>query len=89
MTIDLSSDFARWPRITFQRAVVLAELAKCRSLPETAARLGITPSGLKSHIRDLRDITGCQSARELGTWWLHHRAQWVKAMAGAAGLRIA
>lgn len=55
-------------RLTVARVRVLAELAKDRPLGEVAAALGCSYSGVRSHVQDLKDITGKNSAHALGRW---------------------
>lgn len=54
--------------ITFRRAQVLRELADGYSESEAAAHLGVTISGFRASVQQLKDLTGCASVRELGRW---------------------
>ena len=73
-------------RITARRAEVLRDLADGYSGREIAARIGLTHSGLRSHVEALKEITGCSSTRELGRWWREHRASWLAQMSEQAGV---
>lgn len=83
---NLTRDFGDWHRITFARAHVLRELADGRTLTEASAVLAVSPNGIRSTVRDLKLITGCCSARELGRWWREHRHAWVERCAAVAGV---
>jgi DNA-binding CsgD family transcriptional regulator len=54
-----------YERLTLPRVRVLALLAEGRSIRQLACDLGYTYEGARSHIRDLRDITGCGSCEEM------------------------
>jgi DNA-binding CsgD family transcriptional regulator len=56
-------------RITLRRAEVLRELADGRTDKEIAAKLGISVNGVRSHVEDLREITGMNHSRDIGRWW--------------------
>ena len=71
--------------ITLRRAEVLRELADGSTQPEIAARLGISVNSVRSHVEDLRNITGCSSGRDLGRWWRRHRDEWVELTRQMAG----
>ena len=62
--------------ITLRRAEILREFADGYTQREIAARLGISVNGVRSHVEDLRDITGSASVRGLGRWWRDHRLEW-------------
>lgn len=72
-------------RITARRAEVLREIAHGYSGREIAARLGLTHSGLRSHVEALKEITGCSSTREMGRWWRTQRGLWLALMSMQAG----
>lgn len=73
-------------RITVARARILREL-ECRdSEAEAAAALGLSMNGLRSHIRDLKGITGAGSVREMQRWWRENRGAWLRELAAAAGV---
>lgn len=71
--------------ITLRRAEVLREIAEGYSEREIAVRLGISPTGVRSHVEDLRRLTGCASMREMGRWWREKRAEWVDFVRFLAG----
>jgi DNA-binding CsgD family transcriptional regulator len=71
--------------ITVRRAEVLRELADAYSEREIAEHLGIAVGGVRSHVEQLRALTGQPGVRELGRWWRENRAGWLGAMAAAAG----
>ena len=73
-------------RITAKRAAVLREIADGYSGRDAARRVGITFSGLRSHIEVLKQITGCSSSRDLGRWWRRHRNAWLVTMSLQAGV---
>ena len=73
-------------RITVRRAQVLRELASGYTEREVAASLGLSVNGVRSHVENLREITGCSSVRELARWWRDHRARWCRFMWEQAGL---
>lgn len=73
-------------RITARRAEVLREIADGYSAREVADGLGLTLSGMRSHVEALREITGCSSIREMGRWWRTRRALWLELMSIHAGL---
>ena len=73
-------------RITARRAAVLREIADGYSGRDAARRLGITFSGLRSHIEGLKRLTGCASSRDLGRWWRRNRNGWLVTMSLQAGV---
>ncbi len=79
-------DRERLLRITARRARILRELTDGYSGRAAALRLGISLSGLRSHVQALRGITGCASVRELARWWGDHREVWLLVMGQQAGL---
>jgi DNA-binding CsgD family transcriptional regulator len=86
----VSEDLERiYQSITVRRAEVLRELAEGYTEREVAARLGIQVAGVRSHVEDLRAITGCGSARELGRWWRENRAGWLERIGRLAGVETA
>lgn len=72
------SDF-EW--ITPSRARVLRELADIRSEREGAERLGISYSGFRSIVGDVKRFTGHSDVREIGRWWSEMRPDWLAWMA--------
>jgi DNA-binding NarL/FixJ family response regulator len=75
-------------RITYRRALVLREVANGRTEQEAAETLGLSYTGLRSHVAALLEITQCPDVRELGRWWRSHRPAWVAIMAEAAGAEV-
>jgi DNA-binding CsgD family transcriptional regulator len=73
-------------RITVARARILRELERHDSEAEAAAALGLSMNGLRSHIRDLKGITGATSVREMQRWWRENRGAWLRELAAAAGV---
>lgn len=43
--------------------------------------------GVRSHVRDIKSITGLTDVRQLSRWWINNRGLWLEDMASAAGLR--
>lgn len=52
-------------RITATRARILRELERHDSEAAAAEALGLSVNGLRSHIRDLKNITGASPVREI------------------------
>lgn len=73
-------------RITARRAEVLREIADGYTGREAARRIGLTHSGMRSHVEALKEITGCSSARELGRWWRRNHVVWLRLMSVQAGI---
>ena len=73
-------------RLTFARVRVLRELAEGRTEREIAERLQMTYHGVRSHIEDLKDLTGCRDVRELGRRWRKNGPRWLEWVAGEAGI---
>jgi DNA-binding CsgD family transcriptional regulator len=71
--------------VTARRAEVLALLADGATLPEVAAQMGVSVNGVRSHVEDLKKLTGCTSTRQLGRWWRANRRAWLELMATVAG----
>lgn len=72
-------------RITLRRARVLRLVAEDYSEREIAERLMLSLPGVRSHIEDLKRITGHSSKRALGRWWRSVRSEWVRYLADEAG----
>ena len=68
-------------QITLARARVLRELSEGWKEREAAVRLGMTYNGVRSHVRDLKGITGCEDVDELGRWWRANRKGWLRWLA--------
>ncbi len=75
-----------YEKITIARARVLRGLANGQSERQVAEGLEITLNGVRSHVEDLKEVTGCHGVRELGQWWREHRTNWVAHAAEAAGV---
>lgn len=71
--------------ITFRRAQVLRELADGYSETEAASHLGISVSGFRATVQQLKDLTGCTGVRELGRWWRANRDIWIQEFAAGGG----
>lgn len=76
-----------YARITSRRAEVLTLALENLTEREMAAQLGVDVQGVHSHVRWLREYTGCRTLRELGPWWSAHRGRWLLAHAAFAGLQ--
>ena len=74
--------------ITLRRAQVLRGLAEARSEREIALGLSLSLAGIRSHVEDLKQITGCRTTRELARWWQTHRHAWLCFQAREAGMRL-
>jgi DNA-binding CsgD family transcriptional regulator len=75
--------------ITLRRARILKGLARAQSEREIAQDLCLTLAGVRSHVEDLKRITGLQSTRELARWWQIHASRWVVLCAREAGVPLA
>lgn len=65
-----------WARVTFIRARVCAGLENQKTEREIADWLLVELSTVRSHVEDLKAITGCRDVRELGRWWRANRKSW-------------
>ncbi|MCK9520172.1 MAG: hypothetical protein M0R74_14280 [Dehalococcoidia bacterium] len=75
-------------RITQARAEVLREISAGYTLQESAARLGMGFNGIRSVVRDPKEITGAESVPELRRWWDRRTIAWLQTMARSAGVRL-
>ena len=75
-----------YERLTPPRVRVLALLARNHSLPEVAEAAGYSYAGIRSCVDDLKQLTGCETAREIGRWWQQHAALWHHWCGQQAGL---
>ena len=75
-----------WMAITIRRAEVLRELAEMRTEREVADILGVSLTTVRSHVEDLKAITGCDTVREMGRWWLSNRQGWAAWVLSAGGV---
>lgn len=81
----LDNDSHWFDQITMRRAQVLRELAEGRTQRQVAATLGLTVSGVRSHVDDIMRATRFNNSRDVARWWRAERACWVRHMAHAAG----
>ncbi len=70
---------------TLRRVELLRHLADFRNEPYAAEQMSISVSGVRSHVEDLKIITGCESVADLGRWWLANRHAWLELIAGQLG----
>jgi hypothetical protein len=75
-----------WARITFIRARVFAGLENQMTEQKIADWLNVELSTVRSHVEDLKAITGCRDVRELGRWWRANRESWCAWCAEQAGM---
>ena len=75
-----------WRHIAFMRARVLAELEDRQPEHKIADRVGIEYSTVRSHVEDLKNITGCGDVRDLGRWWERNRGPWLRWVAHQGGV---
>ena len=72
-----------YEHLTVPRIRVMGLLSSGKTIAQVADELGITYDGAKSHIRDIKGITGCETVDEVRAWWGSICAL------GSAGLRAA
>ena len=77
-----------WRAVSFRRAEILRELADGRTEREAAHVLGVELSTVRSHVEELKGITGCASVRELGRWWRANRPGWAGFVLELGGVRL-
>ena len=70
--------------ITSQRARILGLVAQGLTEAEIAEILVVRLQTVHSHIRQLRELTGCDSMRSMGPWWVSQRPFWLEQMRRAA-----
>ncbi|MBA4181513.1 MAG: hypothetical protein C0506_13065 [Anaerolinea sp.] len=75
-----------YERLTPARVRVLALLARNYSVAQVAEAAGYTYGGTRSCVDDLKEITGCEIAGEIGRWWQDHAASWHQWCGQQAGL---
>ena len=73
-------------RITLRRSEILTLLADGRTEREAATMPEIELTGIRSHVSQLKALTGCSSVRELGRWWRNMRGEWLFVMMVSAGI---
>jgi DNA-binding CsgD family transcriptional regulator len=74
--------------ITLRRARILRGLAQAQSEREIGEDLCLTLAGVRSHVEDLKQITGQESVRELARWWQGHARAWVAFCAAEGGVSL-
>lgn len=72
--------------LTASRARVLRELADDRTEREAAERLGMSFSGVRSIVEELKVKTGEPDVRALRRWWRANRGSWLAWLAEQGGL---
>lgn len=75
-----------YARLTWSRVRVLSALDPDMPLRDVASQLGMSLNGVRSHVRDLRALTGTGNVRGLAQWWEVNRLEWLKEMALVAGI---
>ena len=88
MRIGSAEEARSLERLTFSRVRVLRELAEGRTEREIAQRLQMTYNGVRSHVQDLKDLTGCRDVRELGRWWRRNGPRWLEWVAGSGNCEV-
>jgi hypothetical protein len=63
-------------RLTVRRVAALGQLAHGRTEREAAEALGLQIEGFRSVVRELKDLTGLNSTRDLGEWWRGNMGAW-------------
>jgi hypothetical protein len=81
-----SLDSFDWSRITFVKARVLSGLEDQQTEMEIADRGIVALSTIRSHVEDLKGITGCADVRER-KWWRENRHLWLAWCAEQAGMK--
>ena len=71
-------------RLTVTRIRVLALLAANRTIPEIASSVHCSYHGARSLVRDLKVLTGSESARDVGRWWQGNREAYLAFVRAAA-----
>jgi DNA-binding NarL/FixJ family response regulator len=61
----------------YRRVQLLRCLADGLTEREAAERLGVKLTSVRSQVEDIKDVTGCESVRELGRWWRSSRSDWL------------
>lgn len=75
-------------RMTPARVRVAAGLAALLSEPEIAEELGITYAGVRSIVRQLKEVTGERDVRGIGRFWQLHSEDWLTWCAAQGRVRI-
>jgi DNA-binding CsgD family transcriptional regulator len=71
--------------ITLRRAQILRGLADDRTEREIAVALDLSLSSVRSHVEDLKRITGLPTVREIARFWRVNRTCWVRFIAQQGG----
>jgi hypothetical protein len=71
-------------RLTVRRVAALGQLAHGRTEREAAEALGLQVEGFRSVVRELKEITGLNSTRDLGEWWRGHMGAWFEYLSSIA-----
>lgn len=75
-----------WERITFVKARVLAGLEDQQTEQRIADGLNVALSTVRTHVEELKAITGRGDVRELGKWWRRNRTDWAAWCLRQAGI---
>ena len=75
-----------WERITIVKAKVMAGLEGQLTERQIAENRFVALSTVRTHVEELKGITGCADVKELGRWWRRNRAAWVRWCAVQAGI---
>lgn len=75
-----------WERITFVKARVLAGLEDQQTEQRIADGLNVALSTVRTHVGELKAISGCGDVRELGKWWRRNRLEWAAWCVRQAGI---
>lgn len=75
-------------RLTPPRVRVAARLAALATEAQIADELGITYSGVRSIVRQLKEITGETDVRGVGRFWQLYAEDWLTWCADQGGVRI-
>lgn len=65
--------------------MVLKEIAEGQTQRQVALTLGLTVAGVRSHVDDLKRVTGCETSRDLARWRRAERECWGKQLARDGG----
>jgi DNA-binding NarL/FixJ family response regulator len=68
------------------RARVLREVEGGWAETEISETLGVSYNTIRSHVDDLKVLTGCSDVRELARWWRDYRGGWLAWCAEQGGV---
>lgn len=71
-------------RLTVRRVAALGQLAHGRTERAAAEALGLQIEGFRSVVRELKEITGLNSTRDLGEWWRRNMGAWLECVSTIA-----